>query len=53
MGQRHVYLNWTTDEGADRILAGLGADNLARLAAVKAHYDPNNILRPHHNIKPS
>jgi FAD/FMN-containing dehydrogenase len=48
----HVYLNFTTDQGADRLLAGLGADSLDRLAAVKADYDPDNILRPHHNIRP-
>ena len=48
-----IYLNFTTDETQDRLHAGLGADNLTRLAAVKAHYDPDNILRPHHNIKPA
>lgn len=33
----HVYLNWTADQGADRLLARLGADSLTRLAAVTAH----------------
>jgi len=30
-----VYLNFIGDEGHDRVVAGLGADNYARLAAVK------------------
>jgi FAD/FMN-containing dehydrogenase len=48
-----VYLNFIGNEGYDRVLAGLGADNYARLAAVKAEYDADNVFRLNHNIKPT
>ncbi|MFE1291882.1 FAD-binding oxidoreductase [Streptomyces sp. NPDC058751] len=47
-----VYLNFIGDEGTDRVTAGLGEDNLRRLAAVKAEYDPDNVFRFNHNITP-
>lgn len=47
-----VYLNFIGDEGTDRVTAGLGEDNLRRLAAVKAEYDPDNVFRFNHNIAP-
>ncbi|MEU0786026.1 FAD-binding oxidoreductase [Streptomyces sp. NPDC006173] len=48
-----VYLNFIGDEGRDRVVAGLGADNLRRLAAVKSTYDPDNVFRFNHNIAPA
>ncbi|MET7391172.1 FAD-binding oxidoreductase [Streptomyces sp. NPDC005529] len=48
-----VYLNFIGDEGRDRVVAGLGADNLRRLAAVKSAYDPDNVFRFNHNIAPA
>ncbi|MFF4353949.1 FAD-binding oxidoreductase [Streptomyces sp. NPDC001530] len=48
-----VYLNFIGDEGRDRVVAGLGAENLQRLAAVKAEYDPDNVFRFNHNIAPA
>ncbi|MGW3423853.1 FAD-binding oxidoreductase [Streptomyces phaeochromogenes] len=48
-----VYLNFIGDEGEDRVEAGLGAENTRRLAAVKAHYDPDNVFRFNHNIAPA
>lgn len=48
-----VYLNFISDEGHDRLVAGLGADNYRRLAAVKAEYDPDNVFHLNHNIVPA
>lgn len=49
-----TYLNYTTDEGKDRTIAGYGGEaNYRRLAAVKAEYDPNNVFRFNHNIEPA
>jgi FAD/FMN-containing dehydrogenase len=48
-----VYLNFIGDEGEDRVIAGLGAENYKRLAAVKAQYDPDNVFHLNHNIKPA
>ncbi|MGW0825613.1 FAD-binding oxidoreductase [Streptomyces sp. NPDC002845] len=47
-----VYLNFIGNEGTDRVMAGLGAENHGRLAAVKTEYDPDNVFRFNHNIKP-
>jgi FAD/FMN-containing dehydrogenase len=48
-----VYLNFIGNEGAERVVAGLGAENTARLAAVKRQYDPDNVFRFNHNITPA
>jgi FAD/FMN-containing dehydrogenase len=46
-----VYLNFVGDEGEDRIQSGFG-DKYERLAAVKAEWDPDNVFRQNHNVKP-
>jgi len=46
-----VYLNFTGDEGEGRIHAGFG-DEYDRLAAAKAEWDPDNVFRQNHNVKP-
>jgi len=48
-----TYINFLTeDEGPERIEAALGR-GLARLAEVKAKWDPQNVFRTNRNIKPS
>ena len=47
-----VYLNFIGEEGAERVRAGLGAGNLLRLEKVKRAYDPDNVFRFNHNIRP-
>ena len=47
------YVNFMMDdEGAGRIQASYG-DNYARLAVIKARYDPNNLFRVNQNIEPA
>jgi hypothetical protein len=48
-----VYLNFNGDEAADLLVAGLGAENVGRLVAVKDRFDPHNLFRLNHNITPS
>lgn len=48
-----VYLNFIGDEGAERVIAGLGVENTRRLASVKRQYDPDNVFRFNHNIIPA
>ncbi|EGX58789.1 oxidoreductase [Streptomyces zinciresistens K42] len=47
-----VYLNFIGDEGEERVVAGLGAGNTRRLAELKRRWDPDNVFRFNHNIRP-
>jgi FAD/FMN-containing dehydrogenase len=48
-----VYLNFEPDEGEERVRAGYGAEKYAKLVALKDTWDPDNLFRVNHNIKPS
>ncbi|MFI9764363.1 FAD-binding oxidoreductase [Streptomyces sp. NPDC051963] len=48
-----VYLNFIGDEGRERVIAGLGADNYRLLEGLKRQYDPDNVFRFNHNIRPA
>jgi FAD/FMN-containing dehydrogenase len=47
-----VYVNDLTDEGEAGVRRAYGPAKLARLAAVKQRYDPDNVFHLNHNIRP-
>ena len=47
------YINFQTDDEPDDRLADAYRGNLARLAELKAKYDPENLFRVNRNIKPA
>jgi FAD/FMN-containing dehydrogenase len=47
-----AYVNMMMEEGQERVRASYG-DHYARLAAIKAKYDPTNLFRMNQNIRPS
>jgi hypothetical protein len=54
-GNGGVYLNFTGDNGDERAAAMVDSAfgrNQARLARIKAEYDPGNLFRVNHNIIP-
>jgi FAD/FMN-containing dehydrogenase len=48
-----VWLNFVGDEGASRIRAAFGNQAYDRLQAVKTVYDPDNVFRSNHNVRPA
>ena len=48
-----VYLNFTSDQGDDRVRSTYGPERYARLVALKDRYDPTNVFHLNQNISPS
>ncbi len=46
------YINEQSDSGRDVALQAYGAQNYARLSALKARFDPDNLFRLNQNIPP-
>ncbi|HEY3164139.1 MAG TPA: FAD-binding protein [Candidatus Limnocylindrales bacterium] len=47
------YVNYSpADESAERVQAAYGTERWQRLVAVKRRYDPDNVFRFNHNIRP-
>ncbi len=52
-GDAGAYVNFLGDEGHVRVSAAYPGKTWERLAAIKARYDPTNLLRLNQNIPPS
>ncbi|TAK00530.1 MAG: FAD-binding oxidoreductase [Chloroflexota bacterium] len=48
-----TYLNFMGDEGADAVRDAYPASSYARLRELKGRYDPDNVFRANHNIRPA
>jgi hypothetical protein len=49
---RGVYVNYTSDDAAERVRQAYTEGQWARLTALKAKYDPTNFFRMNANIPP-
>jgi hypothetical protein len=47
-----VYVNFLANEGEARVREAYSSSTYARLAEIKAKYDPTNFFRLNQNIKP-
>jgi hypothetical protein len=52
-GDSGAYVNFLMDQGPDGVRAAYPADTYARLAQVKASWDPDNLFRSNQNIPPA
>ncbi|HUQ78431.1 MAG TPA: FAD-binding oxidoreductase [Patescibacteria group bacterium] len=47
------YVNYSSEETPDRVRAAFGGERWDRLMAVKRRYDPDNVFRFNHNVRPA
>lgn len=47
-----AYVNFLMEEGEERVRQAYGAKKYDRLKALKRRYDPDNLFRLNHNIRP-
>ena len=47
-----AYVNFMTDEEGERVESAYGS-NYAKLASIKAKYDPDNLFRHNQNVRPA
>jgi hypothetical protein len=47
------YPNYDADANPDQLVNAFGAGKYARLASIKAKYDPDNVFRLNQNIRPA
>jgi FAD/FMN-containing dehydrogenase len=52
-GEPGVYVSFVGDEGERRVREAYPGATWERLAAVKRRYDPTNLFRHNHNIRPA
>ncbi|MGH2572130.1 MAG: FAD-binding protein [Actinomycetota bacterium] len=50
--QTGVYLNFLDRDEQDRVAVAYGEDTYGRLRSIKGLYDPDNVFRLNHNIRP-
>jgi FAD/FMN-containing dehydrogenase len=48
-----TYVNFMGDEGTDAVRDAYPASSYARLRELKRRYDPDNVFRANHNIRPA
>jgi FAD/FMN-containing dehydrogenase len=52
-GDTGAYMNFLGDEGEERLRSAYPGQTWERLAAIKRRYDPTNLFRLNHNIRPA